>query len=133
MRPDAERHGPRFALPGDPRTTRVGRVLRRFRIDELPQLVHVLTGRMSLVGPRPERPEFVRRFRDLLPWFEQRHRVKPGLAGWAQLHAPYAADLETTRLKLAYDLYYLRHWSLAFDLAILLRTFQVVVWGQGAR
>ncbi len=72
-------------------------------------------------------------FLALVPWFEQRHRSKPGLAGWAQLNAPYAADLATTGLKLAYDLYYLRHWSLAFDLAILLRTFQVVVWGQGAR
>ncbi len=133
MRPDAERDGPRFADARDPRTTRVGRVLRRFRIDELPQLIHVLTGEMSFVGPRPERPEFVQRFRELVPWFEQRHRIKPGLAGWAQLNAPYAADLATTRLKLAYDLYYLRHWSLAFDLAILLRTFQVVVWGQGAR
>ncbi len=129
----AERDGPRFAGVNDQRVTRVGRLLRRFRIDELPQLFHVLTGDMSIVGPRPERPEFVQRFQELLPWFEQRHRVRPGLAGWAQLHAPYAADLETTRLKLAYDLYYLRHWSLALDLVILLRTFQVVVWGQGVR
>lgn len=88
---------------------------------------------MSFVGPRPERPEFVAELARTLPWFEQRHRVKPGLAGWAQLNAPYAADLETARLKLEYDLYYLKHWSLAFDLAILLRTFQVVVWGNGVR
>jgi len=133
MRMDAERDGPRFAGVNDPRVTRVGRVLRRFRIDELPQLLNVLRGEMSFVGPRPERPEFVAELARTLPWFEQRHRVKPGLAGWAQLNAPYAADLETARLKLEYDLYYLKHWSLAFDLAILLRTFQVVVWGNGVR
>lgn len=133
MRKDAEKDGPRYAAENDPRITRVGRILRRFRIDELPQLLHVLAGEMSFVGPRPERPEFVRELSRVLPWFEQRHRVKPGLAGWAQLNAPYAADIETARLKLEYDLYYLKHWSLAFDLAILLRTFQVVVWGNGVR
>jgi len=133
MRRNAEEAGPRFADDNDPRVTRIGSFLRRFRIDELPQLFNVLKGEMSIVGPRPERPEFVRTFRELLPWFEQRHRVKPGLAGWAQLHAPYAYDLETTRLKLAYDLYYLRHWSLLLDVTILIRTFQVVIWGTGVR
>ncbi len=134
MRKDAERAGPRHATPAnDPRITRVGRFIRRRRIDELPQLFNVLKGDMSLVGPRPDVPELRDYLADKLPYHEQRYRVKPGLCGWAQLNAPYPEDLESAKLKLEYDLYYLKHWSLLFDLVILLQTVRVVIWDNGAR
>ncbi len=133
MRVDAERDGPRFAAVGDRRVTRVGRFLRRTRIDELPQLVNVLKGEMSFVGPRPERPMFVDEITRVLPCFPLRHRLRPGLAGWAQLNHPYAADLADTRVKLEYDIYYIKNWSLFLDLLILAQTLRVVVWGNGAR
>lgn len=133
MRVDAERVGARFAQPDDPRCTRVGRALRRLRIDELPQLLNILRGEMSFVGPRPERPAFARDLAERIPFFEARIRVKPGLAGWAQLNHSYAAAEAEHRIKLAYDLYYLKHWTLMFDLAILMRTLRVVLWPEGAR
>jgi sugar transferase (PEP-CTERM system associated) len=133
MRVDAERDTPRFAEERDPRCTRVGRFLRRTRIDELPQLFNILRGDMSFVGPRPERPVFVRSLVERIPYFEARNRVKPGLTGWAQLNHSYAADEAAHRLKLAYDLYYLKHWNLMFDFAILLRTLRVVLWPAGVR
>lgn len=133
MRVDAERDGPRWAALGDRRVTRVGRVLRRTRIDELPQLVNILKGEMSFVGPRPERPVFVQQIVELLPYFPVRHQLRPGLAGWAQLNHPYAADIEDTRIKLEYDLYYVKNWSLFLDLLILTQTLRVIVWGNGAR
>lgn len=133
MRVDAEREGPRFAAIGDRRVTRVGRVLRRTRIDELPQLVNVLKGEMSFVGPRPERPVFVQQICELLPYFAVRHQLRPGLAGWAQLNHPYASDLVEMRAKLEYDLYYVKNWSLFLDIVILVQTLRVVVWGNGAR
>jgi sugar transferase (PEP-CTERM system associated) len=133
MRVDAERDGPRYAALRDRRVTRVGRLLRRTRIDELPQLVNVLRGEMSFVGPRPERPVFVAQIAEQLPYFPERHRLRPGLAGWAQLNHPYAADLADTRAKLEYDMYYVKNWSLFLDLLILAQTLRVIVWGNGVR
>lgn len=133
MRVDAERDGPRWAAVGDRRVTRVGRILRRARIDELPQLVNVLKGEMSFVGPRPERPVFVQQIVEVLPYFAVRHQLRPGLAGWAQLNHHYAADLADARVKLEYDMYYLKNRSLFLDLLIIAQTLRVVVWGNGAR
>ncbi len=123
MIPDAEREtGPRWAAPGDPRVTRVGRVLRRTRLDEVPQLVNVLRGEMSLIGPRPERPEFVAALSAHIPFYRARHVVRPGITGWAQVCYPYGSSEEDARVKLEYDLYYIRHRALALDVVILLRT-----------
>ena len=134
MRPDAEADGrPRWASRGDPRVTRVGRLLRRTRVDELPQLLNVLRGEMSLIGPRPERPCFVEQLSHELPGYALRHLVLPGLTGYAQVHAGYSASAAEARLKLTYDLHYLRHQSLALDLAIALRTAAVLLTGRGAR
>lgn len=133
MRADAEQAGARFADAADGRVTRVGRVLRRFRLDELPQLWNVLRGEMSLIGPRPEQVPFARRFEQEIPFYSWRHRVKPGITGWAQVQQGYAAGLEDTREKLEYDLYYVKHLSPWLDLSIALRTFWIIVTGRGAR
>jgi sugar transferase (PEP-CTERM system associated) len=133
MREDAERDGARWAARNDDRVTRVGRFIRRCRIDELPQLVNVLRGDMSFVGPRPERPEFVRQLEERLPFYRLRHCVKPGITGWAQVCYPYGASFEDSREKLQYDLYYIKHHSLFLDLHILAETLEVVLWGKGAR
>jgi sugar transferase (PEP-CTERM system associated) len=133
MRSDAEHRGVRWAEKDDPRVTRIGRYLRRFRVDELPQLLNVLRGEMSVVGPRPERPEFVARLRTQIPYYDLRALVRPGITGWAQIRYPYAASLEEAREKLQYDLYYVKHLSLLFDLKILFHTAKVVVFGRGAR
>jgi sugar transferase (PEP-CTERM system associated) len=117
---------------GDPRVTPVGRFLRRMRLDELPQLVNVLRGDMSLVGPRPERPEFVAELTRQIPFYGQRHIVRPGLTGWAQVRYTYGASTEDALEKLQYDLYYIKHLSLAFDLFILLQTIKTVVLSKGA-
>ena len=132
MRVDAERHsGPRFASSNDERATRVGRFIRRFRIDELPQLFNVIHGGMSLVGPRPERPEFVEELSRHVPLYFYRHGVQPGLTGWAQLNYPYGASLDDGREKLAYDLYYIKNASIVLDTLILLQTLEIVAWGRG--
>jgi exopolysaccharide biosynthesis polyprenyl glycosylphosphotransferase len=123
MVPDAERStGPLWASDGDPRITRVGRMLRRSRLDEMPQLLNVLRGEMSLIGPRPERPAFVDELGKTIPFYRARHVVKPGITGWAQVHHPYGNTTEDALVKLQYDLYYIRHRSLALDLLIALRT-----------
>ena len=123
MHVDAEAEtGPTWAREGDPRITRIGRRIRSLGIDEIPQLWNVLRGEMSLVGPRPERPEFVDSLRVAIPFYDRRHAVRPGITGWAQIHLPYAATVEDARRKLEYDLYYLKHLSVGMDLAILLRT-----------
>ncbi len=127
------RHGARWASVNDDRITKLGAFLRFTRLDELPQLYNVLRGEMSLVGPRPERPEFVRRLTQEIPYYEERHRVKPGLTGWAQLMFSYAANREDTRKKLEYDLYYVKNSSLFLDLIILLETVEVVLLAKGAR
>jgi len=133
MRVDAERNGPRTTLDNDPRVTLLGRLLRRFRIDELPQLVNVLRGEMSLVGPRPERPEFVAQYQRQINGYSQRHSVKPGLTGLAQICQGYTDDAEGALIKLSYDLIYIRRSSLVWDLLIVLWTFPVTFTGQGAR
>ncbi len=131
---DAESDGTaRWARANDPRVTRVGRILRRFRVDELPQLYNVLRGDMSFVGPRPERPEFVEKLIRQSPFYSDRHSVKPGLAGWAQIRYPYAASESDALRKLQYDLYYVKNRSLYLDLVILLQTAEVVLWGKGVR
>jgi lipopolysaccharide/colanic/teichoic acid biosynthesis glycosyltransferase len=113
--------------------TRVGRLIRKTRLDELPQLFNVLKGEMSFVGPRPERPVFVARLKDKIPFYSERHRVKPGITGWAQLCYPYGASVEDAKEKLQYDLYYLKNHGILLDLIILLQTVEVVLIGEGAR
>jgi lipopolysaccharide/colanic/teichoic acid biosynthesis glycosyltransferase len=133
MRVDAESAGAVWAREADPRITRVGVFLRRTRIDEMPQLFNVLRGDMSLVGPRPERPSFIDRLARELPLYHERHMVKAGLTGWAQINYPYGASLDDARSKLSYDLYYVKNFSILFDLLILLQTLRVVLWPSGAR
>ena len=134
MRTDAEADGEaRWAGAADPRVTRVGGFLRRTRIDELPQLVNVLRGEMSLIGPRPERPSFVEQLERELPGYALRHRALPGLTGYAQVHAGYSASVAEAHAKLAGDLHYLQHQSLALDVEIAARTVAVVLTGRGAR
>jgi exopolysaccharide biosynthesis polyprenyl glycosylphosphotransferase len=153
---EAERDGPQFACRGDPRITRVGRILRRARLDELPQLYNILKGEMSFIGPRPEREVFIREFQQMVPDLREEHRitdpqgpqvpggyreripyysyrllVKPGVTGWAQVIHPYSANLEETKEKLQYDLYYIKNMSLFLDLAILLKTIRIVLFGRG--
>ena len=133
MRTDAEADGvARWATKNDSRITRVGAIIRKTRLDELPQVFNVLLGEMSLVGPRPERPEFVEQLAQEIPFYNERHRVKPGLTGWAQLSYPYGATLEDARNKLEFDLYYVKNASAFLDLIILLETVEVVLWGKGA-
>jgi len=133
MRADAEPNGPVWATPSDPRITRVGALLRKSRIDELPQLLNVLRGQMSLVGPRPERPHFVDLLARELPNYRDREHAKPGITGWAQVRFRYGSSIEDSRRKLELDLYYLRHRSLLLDLLILLLTVRTVLCFQGAR
>lgn len=129
----AERGGAVWAAAADPRVTRIGRFLRRTRIDELPQLFNILRGDMSFVGPRPERPEFVAQLSAQLPLYDERHAVKAGLTGWAQVNYPYGASLDDARSKLSYDLYYVKNFSVVFDLLIILQTLRVVLWPDGVR
>jgi sugar transferase (PEP-CTERM system associated) len=133
MRQDAEQGTPIWASDSDDRVTRVGQFIRKTRLDELPQLWNVLNGDMSFVGPRPERPFFVAQLAAQIPFYEQRHAVKPGITGWAQVKYRYGASLEDSREKLRYDLYYVKHLSLSFDLTILFDTVKVVLFAKGAR
>ena len=133
MRQDAEKSGPQWAQADDPRISRVGRWLRKTRIDEFPQLINVLKGEMSLVGPRPERPVFVQELRNIIPYYDLRHTVRPGITGWAQVKFRYGASSEDAHMKLQYDLYYVKRLSLALDMRILVQTTQVMLAGDGAR
>ena len=134
MRTDAEAGGKAiWASENDPRITRVGRFIRKVRIDELPQAWSVLKGEMSFVGPRPERPEFVSDLEKEMPYYAERHMVKPGITGWAQINYPYGASVEDARHKLEYDLYYAKNYTPFLDLLILLQTLRVVLWPDGAR
>jgi sugar transferase (PEP-CTERM system associated) len=134
MREDAEKDGKaRWAQANDDRITRVGRLIRKTRIDELPQLLNVLRGHMSFVGPRPERPEFVKQLSETIPYYDERHAVKPGITGWAQLCYPYGASEQDAIEKLQYDLYYVKNHGLLFDVLILLQTVEVILLGKGAR
>lgn len=131
---DAEAAGaPRWARRCDPRITRVGRVIRLFRIDEIPQAINVLKGDMALIGPRPERPAFVEQLVQQIPHYADRHRVRPGITGWAQVSYPYGASVDDARMKLAYDLYYVKNRSLFLDLLILVATVRVVLFQEGSR
>ncbi|MEK6540791.1 MAG: TIGR03013 family XrtA/PEP-CTERM system glycosyltransferase [Pseudomonadota bacterium] len=134
MRQDAEVGGKAvWASAADPRITRVGNFLRQTRIDEIPQAWNVLKGEMSFVGPRPERPEFVGELEQQIPYYAERHMVKPGLTGWAQVNYPYGASIEDAKAKLEYDLYYAKNYTPFLDLLILLQTIRVVLWPEGAR
>jgi sugar transferase (PEP-CTERM system associated) len=133
MRTDAEAAGPVWARTADPRVTRVGRFIRRTRIDELPQLLNVLRGEMSFVGPRPERPHFISELARAIPRYHDRAFVKPGITGWAQVNFPYGASIEDARMKLAYDLYYISHRNLFLDFLILFSTVRVILLQEGSR
>jgi sugar transferase (PEP-CTERM system associated) len=134
MRQDAEVAGQaQWAQEDDPRITRIGKWTRKLRIDELPQAWNVLKGDMSFVGPRPERPQFVADLETHLNYYAERHMVKPGITGWAQINYPYGASLEDSRHKLEYDLYYAKNYTPFLDVLILLQTFRVVLWPEGAR
>jgi sugar transferase (PEP-CTERM system associated) len=133
MRTDAEKDGAQFAKKKDSRVTFIGAFIRKTRIDELPQIINVLKGEMSFVGPRPERPEFVLGYEQSIPHYNLRHTVKPGITGWAQICYPYGETEKDTRNKLQYDLYYIKNYSLFLDLTIIMQTIQVVLFGQGAR
>ncbi len=133
MRTDAEMHGAQMAKQNDSRVTKVGKVIRKFRLDELPQIWNVLRGDMSFVGPRPERPHFVAQFAETIPYYRMRHRVKPGITGWAQLCYPYGENEYDAIQKLQYDLYYVKNYSLFLDLTIIIHTVEVILWGKGAR
>ena len=134
MRADAEKEGkPIWAQKSDPRVTAVGKVIRLTRLDELPQLFCVLKGDMSFVGPRPERPFFVEDLARQIPFYNERHVVKPGITGWAQINYPYGASIDDARSKLSYDLYYVKNFSVLFDVMIILQTVRVVLWPSGVR
>lgn len=131
MKMNAEAAGPQWAQKNDPRVTHVGRFMRKTRIDEIPQLINVLKGDMSFVGPRPERPEFVEQLKENIPFYNERHIVKPGLTGWAQINFPYGASQKDALEKLQYDLYYIKNRSLILDLSILLKTIRIILSGSG--
>ncbi len=133
MREDAESQGAQWAKKNDNRVTRVGAFIRLTRIDELPQILNVLRGHMSFVGPRPERPEFVEQLNERIPYYRERHTIKPGITGWAQICYPYGSSEQDALEKLQYDLFYVKNHSLLFYLAIILQTVEVIVWGKGAR
>jgi lipopolysaccharide/colanic/teichoic acid biosynthesis glycosyltransferase len=134
MRVDAEAPGEaRWAAKSDPRVTRVGAVIRATRVDELPQILNVLRGDMSLVGPRPERPAFVAALSRTIPYYVERHCLKPGITGWAQLCYPYGSSEQDAIEKLQYDLYYIKNNTFLLDLVILVQTAEVILFGKGAR
>lgn len=134
MKEDAEKEGiAQWASKGDDRVTSNGKVIRMLRIDELPQLFNVLSGQMSFVGPRPERPQFVDELSQVIPYYNYRHKVKPGITGWAQISYPYGASEQDAIEKLQYDLYYIKRYSLIFDILILFQTAQAVLWARGGR
>ena len=133
MKVDAEKAGPVWASKGDERTTRVGRMIRKMRIDEIPQFWNILRGEMSFVGPRPERPHFVAQLAEEIPYYEQRHLIAPGLTGWAQIKYPYGDSVEDARQKLQYDLFYIKNYSLVLDALIVFETVKIILFGRGAQ
>ena len=134
MRNDAEKNGDAvWAVENDPRVTRVVRILRKTRIDELPQLFNVLIGELEFVGPRPERPEFVEKLQAMIPYYSLRHTVKPGVTGWAQVMFHYGSTIDESKEKLQYDLFYIKNMSVKLDLLIPFHTFKIVLLGRGAR
>lgn len=133
MRVDAEESGPVWASKNDDRTTRVGRVIRKIRVDEIPQFWNILRGDMNFVGPRPERPHFVAQLAKEIPYYEQRHLIPPGLTGWAQIKYPYGASIEDARQKLQYDLFYVKNQSLMLDAIVLFETVKIILFGRGGQ
>ena len=133
MKEDAEKNGPVWASEDDCRVTKFGRFIRKTRIDELPQLLNVLKGDMSLVGPRPERPEFVESLAKDIPFYNNRHVIKPGITGWAQIYYPYGASVEDALHKLEYDFYYIKNVSIAIDLLTIFQTIKVILFRKGSR
>ena len=133
MREDAEKEGAQWAQKNDARVTRVGSFIRKVRLDELPQIFNVLKGDMSFVGPRPERPEFVTQLSEQIPYFAERHRIKPGITGWAQVCYPYGASERDSLEKLQYDLFYIKNYTMFLDLVIILQTAHEVIWGKSGR
>ena len=134
MKKDAEEGlGAVWAKKQDPRVTRVGKIIRLLRIDEIPQLWNILKGELSLIGPRPERPEFVKELKKRIPYYSLRHAVKPGVTGWAQVNYQYGASVDDAIEKLQYDLFYIQNLSFLLELRILLKTIRVVLFGIGAR
>jgi lipopolysaccharide/colanic/teichoic acid biosynthesis glycosyltransferase len=133
MRTDAEKNGAKWAEKSDNRVTRVGNFIRLTRLDEFPQILNVLNGSMSFVGPRPERPEFIDNLANQIPYYHQRHRVKSGVTGWAQLLYPYGASINDSYQKQLFDMYYVKNHNLLLDVLILLQTVEVVLFGKGAR
>jgi sugar transferase (PEP-CTERM system associated) len=131
MRVDAEKNGPVWASTGDNRMTRVGRIIRKIRVDEIPQFWNILRGDMNFVGPRPERPHFISQLAEEIKYYEQRHLIAPGLTGWAQIKYPYGASIEDARKKLEYDLYYLKNQSLTLDATIMFETIKTILFGRG--
>ena len=131
MRVDAEKSGPVWASKDDDRTTRVGNIIRKLRIDEIPQFWNIFRGEMDFVGPRPERPHFVSQLAEEIPYYQQRHLIAPGLTGWAQIKYPYGASIEDARQKLQYDLYYIKNQSLVLDAIILFETIKIILFGRG--
>ena len=130
---DAEKDGAQWATADDNRLTRVGAFIRKYRLDEFPQFVNVIRGDMSFVGPRPERPEFVEELRNAIPYYDERHTVRPGITGWAQVQYEYGASIEDARRKLEYDLFYLKNMSIMFDIAIIFHTLRTILSGRGSR
>jgi lipopolysaccharide/colanic/teichoic acid biosynthesis glycosyltransferase len=131
MRTDAEKDGPVWAKTDDDRMTRVGRVIRKIRVDEIPQFWNILRGDMNFVGPRPERPHFVAQLAQEIPYYEQRHLIAPGLTGWAQINYPYGASIEDAKQKLQYDLYYMKNQCLTLDAIVLFETVKTILFGKG--
>ena len=134
MRCDAEANGtPVWSSVDDERVTFVGKIIRKIRVDEIPQFWNILKGEMKFVGPRPERPHFVKQLGQSIPFYEHRHLVAPGLTGWAQVKYPYGSSLEDARQKLEYDLYYIKNQTLMLDMLIVLQTFKIILLGRGGR
>jgi len=131
MSKNAEVNGPQWATKNDPRVTRSGKFMRRTRVDEIPQLINILRGEMSFIGPRPERPEFIQRLEKKIPYYNERLLVKPGLTGWAQINFPYGASEKDAMEKLQYDLYYIKNRSFILDLSVFLKTIKTVLSGGG--
>jgi sugar transferase (PEP-CTERM system associated) len=133
MKIDAEKDGPVWAKTEDDRTTRIGRIIRKIRVDEIPQFWNILRGDMNFVGPRPERPHFIAQLAQEIPFYEQRHLIAPGLTGWAQIKYPYGASIDDARKKLEYELYYIKNQSIALDLTIMFETVKTILLGRGGR
>ena len=132
MKENAEENGPSWAKKKDPRITKIGSIIRKSRIDELPQLLSVIAGDMSLIGPRPERPEIEKNLINEIPFYNYRNYMKPGLSGWAQVNYPYGASIEDSKIKFSYDVFYLRNYSLLLDILIIFKTIKLIINLQGS-